>query len=184
MQTISGPTVQNISEQHTKRITSTQQRHFGESKVNRCGEKHTGIFQWDRNVTKLDSDVGIFCCPNFILTPVMVNSFCSISCCCCHCLTLHLVDTRRVLPSLSYHGVSCTARLKCTGHMLCSSYPKIVCSLLVLKKTKEEKFKWRSVSLQKLCAPLPNPLFWAKGQSTITVAWLAEVTVTLWRSVP
>ena len=36
-------------------------------------------FLWN----KLDSDVGIFCCPKITLTPVRVNS-CSLFCCYCH----------------------------------------------------------------------------------------------------
>ena len=121
------PLSKNISEQLTKWITSTQQLHFSELKLNRCVEK--GSFQWSQNVTKLDLDVGIFCCPKIILTPVRVNSFCSFLLLLLlfpH-TTFRLVNPHCGLPS-PYQQVSCATMLKCTRLVLCLAFPKIIYS--------------------------------------------------------
>ena len=124
VQTVSGPTVKIISEQLTKWITSTQQWHFSELKLNCCGKKCS--FQWSRNVTKLDSDVGIFCCLKIILTPVRVNSYCSFLLLLLfpH-TTFCLVNPHCGLPS-RYQQVSCATMLKCTRLVLCLAFPNII----------------------------------------------------------
>ena len=54
---INGPTVKNISVQLTKRITSTQQRHFGESRLNRCVEIAQFSVESERNQARFRSSL-------------------------------------------------------------------------------------------------------------------------------
>ena len=68
----------------TKQNKETKKQRNNNNNNNNNNKTPQFSMESERNLTKLDSDVGIFCCPKIILTPVGVNSFCCLFCCCYH----------------------------------------------------------------------------------------------------